>query len=104
MAKPNQPVARGSFGRHARSIRMERGVYQTGCATRSNHARRSWECCARTARCWSARQRGVALYRDLVRDGKVFACLQSASSLVSKPWQVEPQVKDSPKASAIRQP
>lgn len=44
---------------------------------------------------------GVALYRDLVRDGKVFACLQKRQlALVGKPWQVEPRVKDSPKASA----
>lgn len=43
----------------------------------------------------------VDLYRDLKRDGKVFSGLQKRQlALIGKPWQVEPRVKDSPKATA----
>lgn len=43
----------------------------------------------------------VELYRDLKRDGKVFSGLQKRQlALVGKPWQVEPRVKDSAKATA----
>ena len=44
---------------------------------------------------------GVELYRDLRRDGKVFAGLQKRQlSLVGKAWQVEPVDKESAKGKA----
>ena len=43
---------------------------------------------------------GVELYRDLRRDGKVFAGLQKRQlALVGKTWQVEPREKNNAKAS-----
>lgn len=43
----------------------------------------------------------VELYRDLKRDGKVFAGLQKRQlALIGKPWQVEPRQKNHAKASA----
>ncbi|MBX9935050.1 MAG: DUF935 domain-containing protein [Burkholderiaceae bacterium] len=46
----------------------------------------------------------VELYRDLKRDGKVFAGLQKRQlALIGKPWQVEPRQKDHAKASADAQ-
>lgn len=43
---------------------------------------------------------GVELYRDLRRDGKVFSGLQKRQlSLIGKPWQVEPRVKDNAQAT-----
>lgn len=43
----------------------------------------------------------VELYRDLRRDGKVYGCLQKRQlSLISRPWQVEPRVKNNAKATA----
>lgn len=43
----------------------------------------------------------VELYRDLRRDGKVFGGLQKRQlSLIGRPWQVEPRIKDNAKASA----
>lgn len=47
---------------------------------------------------------GVELYRDLKRDGKVFAGLQKRQlALIGKPFQVEPIDKDSAKASGDAQ-
>lgn len=44
------------------------------------------------------------LYRDLKRDGKVFAGLQKRQlALIGKPWQVEPRESDNAKASADAQ-
>ncbi len=44
---------------------------------------------------------GVELYRDLKRDGKVFAGLQKRQlALIGKPWQVEPRKKGDSKGTA----
>lgn len=44
---------------------------------------------------------GVELYRDLKRDGKVFAGLQKRQlALIGKPWQVEPRKKEDAKGTA----
>lgn len=44
---------------------------------------------------------GAEIYRDLKRDGKVFAGLQKRQlALIGKPWQVEPRQKDNPKGTA----